>query len=69
MSVIEQYLPIFVNGMGGIQAEGIKLVIDNLPWIIDADKSDLILRIMTYVSKAIEVSNDNNEDDNQWRKK
>ena len=55
MGLIEKYGSMFVNGMGGINAEGIRLALD-VEDISQEKRSEIIQKIITYMTTAMNVN-------------
>lgn len=55
ISLMERYGSLFVDGMGGISAEGIKLALDSEFWIEEVDRSSYTRKLVVYLTTAIET--------------
>ena len=57
ISFMERYGSLFINGMGGISAEGIKLALNSELWIEEIDRSSYVRKLVVYLTTAIETQN------------
>lgn len=64
VTIIEQYGPLLFTGQGGVNAEGIRLIIDNIPWLNEEDKPSIIRKLAYYASMSISEQLKERQEDN-----